>query len=357
MKASFADFNNLNVFLTGHTGFKGSWMSLWLARLGAHVTGYALAPETNPSLYGIADIQGSLKAQHMADIRDQSRLADAMLSARAELVVHLAAQPLVRRSYRDPVLTWSTNVMGVVHLLESVRACPSVKAVLIITTDKCYENKEWYWGYREVDSLGGYDPYSASKAGTELVVQSYRKSFFNNCGPLIASARAGNVIGGGDWSEDRLIPDAARAVVQGEKFVIRSPGAIRPWQHVLEPIRGYLLLAEKLLEGDVEFADAFNFGPDASDNLTVAEVLTRFQYYWPELKWVTNVDKEPSLLHETHSLYLDSSKARQMLNWSPVWNLDVALEMTARWYRNVYMDLNHAREITDQQLDIYSNGG
>ena len=347
-----AAFAGRSVFLTGHTGFKGSWLALWLARLGARVSGYALAPCTEPSLFALADIENALARHTVSDIRDPAALTAAMQAAAPEVVFHLAAQPLVRLSYREPAATWATNVMGTVHLLEAVRACPSVKAVVVVTTDKCYENREWLWGYRENDALGGNDPYSASKAGTELVVQSYRRSFFSDGGPLLASARAGNVIGGGDWSEDRLIPDAARAVANRQPLLIRNPSATRPWQHVLESLHGYLLLGSRLLAGDASFASAFNFGPDAADNLSVAEVLTRLQAHWPELAW--QMDPHAAAApHEAGFLYLDSSKARRLLDWTPTWNLAGGLEKTAQWYRAVAQQPAAARAITEQQLDQF----
>lgn len=339
------------VFITGHTGFKGSWLSLWLSRMGAHVAGYALAPCTTPSLFDTALIADVLERHHIADVRDSTALTAAIREAAPEIVFHLAAQPLVRLSYREPVTTWSTNVMGTVNLLEAVRACPSVKAVVVITTDKCYENREWLWGYRETDPLGGSDPYSASKAGTELVVQSYRRSFFGN-GPLLASARAGNVIGGGDWSEDRLIPDAARASLNRTPLLIRSPSATRPWQHVLESLHGYLLLGKRLLAGERNFADAFNFGPDAADNLSVADVLTRLQAHWPELNWQLE-PQAANAPHEAGFLYLDSSKAKRLLDWSPTWSLDHALEQTAHWYRSASQQPAKARKLCEQQLEQF----
>ena len=243
--------------------------------------------------------------------------------------------------------------MGTANLLEAVRECPSVRAVVVVTTDKCYENREWPWGYREIDALGGHDPYSASKAGAELVVQSYRKSFFSSGGPLIATARAGNVIGGGDWNEDRLIPDAARAVLAGKPLVIRSPEATRPWQHVLECLSGYLLLAEKLLEGKSDYATAFNFGPATTDNLSVHHVLTQLQCFWPELHWQVNSDTTVQELHEANYLYLDSSLARQKLGWISRWNLGTGLEKTAAWYQAVRLNEGQASKITRQQLEEY----
>ncbi|HJV75270.1 MAG TPA: CDP-glucose 4,6-dehydratase [Noviherbaspirillum sp.] len=347
-------FSGRSVFLTGHTGFKGSWLALWLAQLNARVTGYALPASTNPSLFELATIEDSLTRHVEADIRDLPALTMAMREAAPEVVFHLAAQSLVRPSYREPVATWSTNVMGTVHLLESVRACPSVKAVVIVTTDKCYQNQEWLWGYRETDALGGHDPYSASKAGTELVAQSYRNSFFSGDArrPLIATARAGNVIGGGDWCSDRLIPDAARAVAGKQALLIRNPAATRPWQHVLEPLHGYLLLASRLLAGDATYADAFNFGPDATDNLPVAEVLARLQSHWPELAWQMD-PQAADAPHEARFLYLDSSKARLQLDWKPTWGLNTGLRETARWYHTVQQNPSKARTITEQQLEQF----
>lgn len=347
-----AAFAGRPVFLTGHTGFKGSWLALWLARLGARVHGFALPPETAPDMFDLARVRDALASHTVGDVRDSGALAAALNAAKPELVLHLAAQPLVRRSYREPLDTWATNVMGTVHLFEAVRSCPGIRAVVVVTTDKCYRNLEQEYGYRESDPLGGNDPYSASKAATELVVHSYRRSFFMENGPLVASARAGNVIGGGDWSEDRLIPDAARAVAAGRAMEIRHPGATRPWQHVLDALQGYLLLAARLLAGDASVADAFNFGPDPADNLSVAEVLARMQRHWPQLAW----QADPSSAngpHEARLLYLDSSKARGLLHWVPRWPLDSALEHTAQWYQSVLRDPATARTITERQLDTY----
>ncbi len=347
-----APFAGQSVLVTGHTGFKGSWLSLWLASLGAKVHGFALAPDPG-ALFSEAEIEGVLASHVEADVRDEDALIAAVKAAAPTVVFHLAAQPLVRHSYRQPTETWATNVMGVVHLLEAVRACPSVKAVVVVTTDKCYENREWLWGYRETDPLGGFDPYSASKAGAELVVQSYRRSFFG-AGVLLASARAGNVIGGGDWSADRLIPDAARSVKDGTALQVRAPASTRPWQHVLESLHGYLLLAERLLAGDRRLADAFNFGPDASDNRTVAEVLNGLQKSWPELKWdVTPATDAP---HEAGFLYLDSSKAQRLLGWKPRWALPRALAETAHWYSEAQVDGRRARDLCEHQIRLFTTG-
>lgn len=339
------------VFLTGHTGFKGSWLALWLDRLGCEVTGFAL-PAGDPSHYGQSAVRDTLREEYLGDIRDADAVSKAVSAARPDLVMHLAAQSLVRRSYADPLETWSTNVMGTANVLEAVRTRASVKAVLVVTTDKCYENREWHWGYRETDPLGGHDPYSASKAATELVVQSYRKAFFYGAGPLLASARAGNVIGGGDWSEDRIIPDLARAAAAGQPLLVRSPDATRPWQHVLDCLSGYLVLAERLLAGDKNCSTAFNFGPMATDNLPVRRLLERLGSHWPEANWVYQKD-DATRPHEASLLYLDSSKARQMLNWSPRWDLRHACDATATWYRSVIADSSIAKDLSREQLDEF----
>lgn len=331
MKLFGDTFRGKRILLTGHTGFKGSWLALWLRELGADVTGVALAPETRPNHWDALALDID---DRRLDIRDAQALQQLFAQVRPELVLHLAAQPLVRRSYRAPLETWSTNVMGTANVLEASRHTASVEAIVVVTTDKCYENREWLWGYREVDALGGHDPYSASKAGAELVVASYRKAFFSApAAPLLASARAGNVIGGGDWSEDRLIPDLVRAVSAGQSLEIRSPGATRPWQHVLESLSGYLLLASKLLKGEHRYADAWNFGPEPEGNRTVSEVLTRMATHWPELHWHLGQGEQA---HESTLLYLDSAKARAHLNWQPTWQFDQALERTAAWYRAWY---------------------
>jgi len=319
-------YRGRRVLVTGHTGFKGSWLTLWLKALGAEVTGLALDPDTAPAHW---DLLGLDIDDRRGDIGDAASVARLMQERAPEVVFHLAAQPLVRRSYRDPLLTWSTNVMGTANVLEACRHCPSVRAVVVVTTDKCYENREWEWGYRENDRLGGRDPYSASKAAVELVASSYRAAFFASAGPLVATARAGNVIGGGDWSEDRLVPDAVRALAAARVLEVRSPGATRPWQHVLEPLSGYLALAQRLLEGRREFAEAWNFGPGAEGNLTVCELLTAFQAKWPALEWRATAGDEP---HEGRLLQLESTKAQRRLAWRPVWTIREAVAATAEWY-------------------------
>ncbi len=327
----FADcYRNKKVFVTGHTGFKGSWLSLWLSQLAAEVYGYALSPvEGLQSHYAQLALPIS---STLADIGDLAKLTQEMERARPEIVFHLAAQPLVLESYRDPVTTWHTNVMGTVNVLEACRKVSSVKAVVVITTDKCYQNQEWSWPYRECDALGGHDPYSASKAAAELVVASYRASFAQQDSSrslLIATARAGNVIGGGDWAQDRLVPDAVRAVQAGRHVEIRNPKAVRPWQHVLEPLSAYLLIGQHLLAGNEGAAKAWNVGPSERDVASVAEVLDGLGQYWPELQWQGTA----ALAHETQALRLDSSQIATELKWSPVWPLPRALAETAAWYQ------------------------
>lgn len=338
-------YHNRRVLVTGHTGFKGSWLSLWLQELGATVSGLALAPESRPNHYDLLkmDIQ-----EDIIDIRNSTAVAKCLDKTKPEIVFHLAAQPLVRRSYHDPLETWSTNVMGTANLLEACRNTPSVQAVVIITTDKVYKNNEWPWGYRENDCLGGHDPYSASKAAAELVVNSFRKSFFREpSSPLLATARAGNVIGGGDWSVDRLIPDLVRAVQSGSALEIRSPLATRPWQHVLECLSGYLLLGQKLLEGRSEFTGSWNFGPEHESNRTVADVLTCIKNYWPQIEWHQIPDIQP---HEANLLYLDSSKAKRQLLWQPVWTLEEGVSATIEWYSTV---IKNNSVVSRQQLTTF----
>lgn len=323
------------VLVTGHTGFKGSWLSLWLQHLGADVTGYALQPPTNPSLYEVADV-GSGMRSIIADIRDGAELAKAMKEASPEVVFHMAAQPLVRYSYSNPVETYSTNVMGTVHLLEAVRQTSAVRAVVNVTSDKCYENREWVWGYRESEPVGGFDPYSNSKGCAELVTAAYRNSFFNpelysEHRVALATGRAGNVIGGGDWAGDRLIPDIMRAIFESRPVVIRNPHSIRPWQHVLEPLSGYLLLAQKLYEEGIAFAEAWNFGPNEEDAKPVRWIVERLTKQWSEgANWELDAGNHP---HEAHFLKLDCSKARMRLSWQARWSLTRALDEIIAWHR------------------------
>jgi len=326
-------FNNIyfkkKVFVTGHTGFKGSWLSLWLKHLGAEVCGYSLDIPTQPNHYKLLKI--NIKSI-IADILDKKKLAKTFSEFQPEIIFHLAAQPLVRRSYLEPVNTFMTNIMGTVNILESCRHCDSVQAVINITSDKCYENKEWVWGYRENDPMGGYDPYSTSKACSELVTAAYRNSFYDNK-TLVATARSGNVIGGGDWSEDRLIPDIVKARSTNKHVEIRNPQATRPWQHVLEALSGYLLLGQKLLEKKEAFAESWNFGPADTDNLSVKFILDSLKKH---LDIKVKFRKINSDQHEANFLKLDCSKAHSKLNWEPVWSNEDMIFHTALWYKQYY---------------------
>jgi CDP-glucose 4,6-dehydratase len=317
------------VFITGHTGFKGSWLSIWLNSLEADLTGFALSPPTVPSLFDIAQLKRFMISIY-GDVRDAAAVKAAMVEANPEIVIHMAAQPIVRASYEDPIATYETNVMGTAHVLEASRSCPALKAVVVVTTDKCYDNKEWHWGYREHEALGGWDPYSSSKACAEILTAAYRRSFFNKVGVVaVATARAGNVIGGGDWAKDRLIPDFIRAIEIGEPIRIRSPNAIRPWQHVLEPLSGYLLLAEALFNHKGEFADAWNFGPSDLDAKPVEWIVKRLCALFESSKGYL-VDDNPQP-HEAGFLKLDSSKSRALLGWSQRWSLETALRNIVEW--------------------------
>jgi CDP-glucose 4,6-dehydratase len=343
------------VFVTGHTGFKGGWLCLWLQQLGAEVTGYALDAPSQPNLFAVANIAHGMHSI-IADIRDGHALVQAMLAAKPEIVLHLAAQSLVRYSYENPVETYATNVMGLVHVFEAVRATPTVKAVINVTSDKCYDNKEWAWGYRENDHLGGYDPYSNSKACAELVTAAYRNSYFNpqhyaTHGVAVASVRAGNVIGGGDWARDRLIPDILRAIEQGQAVQIRNPDAIRPWQHVLEPLCGYLKLAEKLHADGTAYAEGWNFGPYDMDVKPVGWIVERIAKAWgPEAKWALNQEPQP---HEAHYLKLDCSKARSLLGWTPRWNIEQAIDKIVEWHKAREQGTD-MRQMTLAQIAQYS---
>ena len=322
-------YRGRRILITGHTGFKGSWLALWLHHLGAAVTGLSLPAATTPNHWGLL---GLGITEYLHDIRDAEALAARVASSEPEIVFHLAAQSLVRKSYADPLGTWSTNVMGTANVLDACRQVRSVRAIVVVTTDKSYENREWVWGYRETDRLGGHDAYSASKAGAELVAASYRSAFFTGSdSPLVATVRAGNVIGGGDWAEDRLIPDLARAAQDGKPLEIRSPAATRPWQHVLDCLSAYLVIGNQLLAGRREIADAWNIGPRMEDNWPVSAVLDAMRVHWPDLRWEISRDVHPS---ESAMLYLDSSKAGSVLGWHPVWKLNDALAATASWYRN-----------------------
>jgi CDP-glucose 4,6-dehydratase len=342
------------IFLTGHTGFKGSWLAFWLTRLGAQVTGYALPPATKPNLFSILEIAKDVDS-HQGDVRDLHHLTSTMKSARPDIVIHMAAQALVRQSYVSPVETYATNVMGTVNLLESIRSVETVRVTINITSDKCYENREWPWGYRESDAMGGHDPYSSSKGCAELVTAAYRSSFFSSfCEPerriALASARAGNVIGGGDWSPDRLIPDVFRAIESGNSVKIRNPLAVRPWQHVLEPLHGYLMLAENLWHEGHSFAEGWNFGPEESGCRPVGEIVAKLCSLWGEsAHWEIDHRTQP---HEAQMLRLDIAKSRQRLRWQPKWSLDEALRNTVSWQKAFGLG-EDMRRITTGQIDRY----
>ncbi len=348
-------FQGKKLFITGHTGFKGSWLCLWLHRLGAEVHGYALGPPTNPSLFELARIAELLQSHQVADVRDGASLSAAMQRVRPEIVIHMAAQPLVRDSYAIPVETYAINVMGTVNLLEAVRHCSSVRAVINVTTDKCYENREWVWGYREDEPMGGFDPYSNSKGCSELVTAAYRQSFFNpqlheRHGVALASARAGNVIGGGDWATDRLIPDIIRAFLANQPARIRNPHAIRPWQHALEPLAGYLTLAQRLYESGVEYAEGWNFGPADDDAKPVEWIVRRLCEQWGSgARYEIDRGDHP---HEANYLKLDCSKAKTELGWRPRWHLDDALASIIVWAK-AYQVGEDLREVTFRQIEHY----
>jgi len=338
-------YRGKRILVTGHTGFKGSWLTLWLQQLGADVYGVSLDPTAEPNHWNLLNLD---IGDYRADIRDFEKLNQIFDEVRPELVFHLAAQSLVLDSYSQPLQTWSTNLMGSANLIEASRKVGSVLGCIIITTDKCYENNEWVWGYRETDALGGVDPYSASKAGVEILTASYRKSFFKtSCGMRLATARAGNVIGGGDWSSNRLIPDLITSIEGGTFLEIRNPNARRPWQHVLDCLFGYLLLGEKLVGDEEQFASAWNFGPDISSNKTVLEVLKLIKTYIPEVKWKSSDRSFPT---ESQFLFLDSTKSRVYLDWHPIWNFDCSIAKTAAWYRDF---LSHKKVTSSEQLEEF----
>jgi CDP-glucose 4,6-dehydratase len=339
-----------SVFVTGHTGFKGGWLSYLLSSLGAKVQGYSLAPVNRPNFFELTDLEKTMFRSQIGDIRDFGALSSSIVDADPEVLFHLAAQPLVRRSYAEPRQTYETNVIGTVNLLEAARSCKRLKAVLVITSDKCYTNNEWPWGYRETDALGGHDPYSNSKACQELVVAGYRSAYLAELGISAATARAGNVIGGGDWSEDRLIPDAMRAYATGAPLLVRNPNSTRPWQHVLEPVIAYLRVAERLFAGTID-GSSWNFGPLEQDVQSVEDILAQLSKRLGEgFQWrVTSSGRAP---HEAKTLKLDCSKAQSSLGWRPRWNLETAIEHTCEWYR-VVGEGGNPREITDSQLSRY----
>lgn len=345
-------YHGKRVFITGHTGFKGSWLALWLVQMGAIVKGFSLKPNTSPSHWKLLDLD--IESVY-ADIRNRNTLEQELKMFNPDIVFHLAAQPLVRHSYKNPFETYETNVLGTLALFEACRKTESVKAIINISTDKCYENKEWLWGYRENDRLGGYDPYSSSKACSEIMTSSYRRSFFNidkfgkTHNVLLATVRAGNVIGGGDWAEDRLIPDIMKAAAKGESVFIRNPHATRPWQHVLEPLSGYLLLGQHLLNKKKSFAEAWNFGPDENSNSSVKDVTFYLMKEWNSIR--TEFDEGSSDFHEATLLMLDCSKARKLLRWEPVWKNQV-FSKTAEWYNEYY---SNNKILSREQLYDYIN--
>ena len=347
-------WNSKRVFVTGHTGFKGAWLCLWLSRMGAKVTGYALPPPTNPSLFEMARVD-ELIDSHIGDVRDLAALEAAMRAAQPEIVIHMAAQSLVRYSYQNPVETFSTNVLGTVHALDAVRRTPAVRAVVIVTSDKCYYNEEWVWAYREDSRLGGVDPYSGSKGAAELVVTAYRHSYFSAdrhaTGPAVASARAGNVIGGGDWALDRLVPDILRSLLKNEPTVIRNPQATRPWQHVLEPLSGYLTLAEHLYHHGHRYSSGWNFGPSEQSERTVGWIIEKLYAMWGVgFEWKRDEDPGPP---ESTFLKLDASKARALLRWQPKLDLTSALHWIVDWTRN-YQQGADMREVTFSEIERFA---
>ena len=338
------------VFITGHTGFKGSWISLWLQSLGSEVKGYALEPEDSPALFFEAKI-GDNMISEFGDIRDFNQLKKSMVDFNPHILIHMAAQPLVRLSYDQPLETYSTNVMGTANVLEAARSCAELKAIVSVTTDKCYENKEWVWGYRETDPMGGHDPYSSSKGCAELVTSAYRRSFFHSdSSPSVATARAGNVIGGGDFSVDRLIPDILKAFQQKQPVIIRNPHSTRPWQHVLEPLSGYLILAEDLFLKGARVAEAWNFGPQDESCRPVSYVLDKMVTLWGEgAMWNLDTKQNP---HEANLLKLDCSKAKEILQWYPKWDLDYSLKQTIDWHQN-WLNQHGAQEKCLEQIKEY----
>ena len=343
-------WNGKKVFLTGHTGFKGSWTSLWLKKLGSKVKGYSLEPNTNPSLFEVLKLEKSISSE-VGDIRNLDNLHKSMQEFEPDIVLHMAAQPLVRDSYKDPIKTYNTNVIGTVNLFEAVRKTSSIKAVVNITSDKCYQNNEWERGYHENDPMGGYDPYSNSKGCSELITSSYRNSFFNSSSTVsLASVRAGNVIGGGDWAKDRIIPDILKAFDNKEPIIIRNPNAVRPWQHVLEPISGYLTVAEKLFLFGDKYAQGWNFGPKDKDAMPVRELLDYLVNHWKEeSSWIQDSKENP---HEAMLLKLDITKAREELNWEPFWDLEKTLQTIIEWH-NAWLAGKDMSKTTLNQIEDY----
>lgn len=352
MKNKF--WSGKKVLITGHTGFKGAWLSLYLKKLGAEICGVSLPPPSTPSLYDLTNLKNEVKSV-ICDIRDVKELKKIFLDFKPEIVLHLAAQPLVGLSYEDPIETYDVNVMGTLYVLEAIRHTESVKSAVMVTTDKCYENKEWVWGYREKDQLGGHDPYSSSKAAAEILIKSYRDSYFKNGKREIniASVRAGNVIGGGDWAVDRLIPDIFKTFIQKKEFELRNPNAVRPWQHVLDPLSGYILLAEKLYTSEEDYTGAWNFGPDYKETKNVGEIIEYVQKHLKE-KFVVNT-KKVETYKETTFLKLDSTKSNSRLNWNSIWGINQTLEKTVEWYLS-YNEGTNILDLTNKQIEEYIKG-
>ena len=348
-------YKGKKALVTGHTGFKGSWLCVWLKELGANVIGYSLEPPSVPNNFEVCNLKSKITHVH-GDIGDLKHLQEVFKDNNPEIVFHLAAQPLVRLAYDEPKLTFDTNVGGTINILEAARRTRSVRAFINVTSDKCYENKEWIYGYRENDPVGGYDPYSSSKGCAELITTSYRRSFFHpedyggKHNILLASARSGNVIGGGDWGVDRLVPDIVRAITDNKKLFVRNPEATRPWQHVLEPLAGYLLLGQNLLEGKTEFADAWNFGPDKESHIAVKALVEGIKTRWDRFDYVIDADSDNP--HEAKLLKLDCSKAHTLLQWRPVWDFEKILDVTVRWYREHY---ENGKVRTLKDLELYVN--
>lgn len=348
MDKSFWD--KKSVFLTGHTGFKGGWLAHWLSMLGANVHGYSLNPNPGSSFFKATNLEDRLSSSIIGDIRDLDKISTSIKKSKADILIHMAAQPIVRSSYQDPIETFSTNVIGTANVLESIRQSETVRAIVNITTDKCYENKEWTKPYKEDDRLGGHDPYSASKACAEIVSSAFHKSFLKENNQFIASVRAGNVIGGGDWAIDRLIPDFFRSIDSGEILMIRSPDSIRPWQHVLEPLYGYLLIAENLFKNGDSYSGAWNFGPRDEDSKSVKWIVEKLCELYPNSDWSVDDNPHP---HEAVQLKLDSTKAIKNLNWSPQWNIENALYKTVEWHKSCKDDTD-MEKLTDSQIIEYS---
>ncbi len=343
-------YKGKKVFITGHTGFKGSWLCLWLKKLGSEVCGYSLAPNTNPSMFLCLDIENKIDKSVTGDILDKNLLEKSINDFKPDIVFHLAAQPLVRKSYKEPFLTYNTNVMGTLNVLEAAKVCNNVKAFVNVTTDKCYENKNQRDGYVEEDTLGGYDMYSSSKACSEILSSSFRSSFLSDDGYLLATARAGNVIGGGDWAEDRLIPDCVRSIENNKKIELRNPYATRPWQHVLEPLSGYLLLGSKLLENKKDFAASFNFGPEEESVHSVYDVVNKVIQYYKKGEIVVN---KKDNLHEASLLSLNINKAKDILKWRPAYNYEKAIEETVNWYKKFYEKSQNMYDYSITQIEDY----